>query len=119
MLSPSSECVANFFLDEDSLCVQCPANSVSPGGNANRCNCDINHTTLSGDTMTSGEDCVCQADYYVDSSSQCVECPTNSIRTIMSPNSSCTCMDNRRTVGGMTSTSGPGCGGKCPYIPGW
>ena len=68
---------------------------------------------MNGSTTTNEEMCVCRADYFVDGFGQCVQCPANSQRTIMSPTDSCMCETNRRTPSGMTATSGaPGCNGK-------
>lgn len=93
--------------------MQCPQNSTSTRGSTDYCNCISNHTTMNGSMRTNVENCVCQADYFMDGLDQCVQCPANSQRTIMSPPYSCMCETNRRTPSGMTEASGaPGCTGK-------
>lgn len=93
--------------------MQCPENSMSSGGTTDRCTCIMNHTTMNSSTTTTGESCVCRENYHIDSSNQCVQCPTNSMRPITSPSSTCMCEPNRRTADGNTITSGTvACDGK-------
>lgn len=108
---PSPECVQDYFLD-GGRCMPCPGNSKSSRGSADHCNCIPNHTTMNGSSTTNGERCVCQTDYFVDGTDQCVQCPANSQRNIMSSVASCVCETNHRTPDGSTTTSGAlGCTG--------
>ena len=100
------ECVENFFLGAGGSCELCPQNSRSSGGSASMCNCIENHTTMDGSPTTTGENCVCRENYHMDSSNQCVQCPSNSLRTITSAPSVCMCESNRATADGNITTSG-------------
>ena len=56
--------------------------------------------------MTTEGDCMCRADYHINGTDHCVQCPSNSNRAITSPQSICMCESNRLTANGSRTTSG-------------
>ena len=87
--------------------MSCPQYSMSAGGQDMECTCIGERTTRNGATETNSVDmpCVCKENYHL-VNTQCMPCPANSIRSVTASESMCTCMANRSTISGNTTTSG-------------
>jgi len=119
--STCSACSENNYkstVGNTDMCVLCPANSNAPTA-SNSCLCMTGYRRENVMDITSGCN-ECAADYRRLSNGTCINCPTNSLRTIQMDEGSCTCQDNRATSSEIAMTSGEACDGCLPthYLSG-
>ena len=105
------ECMENYFLSSGT-CTPCPTNSLSSGGTASQCICEMNRVTAINNSITTSAVCsLCAINTYLVGQS-CDSCPNNSVRSFDMGPDRCHCLGNTSTASGDITTTSLSCNGK-------